>query len=345
MSAPAHPLSALLLSLPELAYASAVHIRNRLYDRPGASRRTRIPVLSVGNLTVGGTGKTPVVAWLALRLRKEGRTPAVVSRGYRGRAGKGPLVVSVGRGPLVGPEWSGDEPFLIAQTLTGVLVVVGSDRIASAEAARRAGADVVLLDDGFQHRRMARDLDLVLLDATSPFGNYHLLPAGTLREPISALSRADAVMLTRSRHGESFGILEHIVARQRPGIPIFHAGHRATCFVDAHGRPVPPPRRVVAFCGIGNPGRFFEDLDQLEVQTAARRAFRDHHVYSNRELRELRALAGRADAALVTTEKDMVRIPRGLGFEEPPLLALRIEAEPHEPGPLLDLVRATLVLP
>jgi len=168
LTPPEHPALVALLSLPSLIFGAAVRLRNHLYDRPGASRRAPIPVLSVGNLTVGGTGKTPLVAWLARRLREQGLTPAVVSRGYGGTAGRGPLVVTQGGEPNCGAEVCGDEPFELARMLSGVVVIVGSDRLAGAEEAARQGADVVILDDGFQHRRLARDLDIVLLDSSNP---------------------------------------------------------------------------------------------------------------------------------------------------------------------------------
>ena len=204
MKLPQNTFAMALLGVPALLYGAAVRLRRRGYTALGLARRAAVPVISVGNLTVGGTGKTTIVSWLVRELQDRGWHPAVVSRGYLGRAGRGPLYVSRGQGPLVASDVSGDEPFLLASRLPGAVVVAGSDRVLGSRAAIEAGADVVILDDGFQHMRLARDVDLVLLDAHNPFGNYRLLPAGTLREPVSELRRAHAVIITRSRPDENF---------------------------------------------------------------------------------------------------------------------------------------------
>jgi len=331
-----------LLALPALAYGGAVRLRNRFYDFESAVQGAGIPVLSVGNITVGGTGKTPIVAWLARTLRDQGRTPAVVSRGYRGSAGKGPLLVSRGERPLAGPEICGDEPFLLARHLEGVLVVVGSDRVEGARFARRSGADVAVLDDGFQHRRLARDLDIVLLDAHNPFGNYGLLPAGTLREPLAGLARADVVLITRSRPGESLVVIERVVRRHHPSVPILRAGNRRVGFRDPGGVPVSTPRRALAFCGVGNPASFAADLEAEGLEIVDLRIFPDHHPYSEADAASLiRDALGRA-ATLVTTEKDLVRFPYRAAPGVPALAALRIEAEIHDRDELMHRIRAAL---
>ena len=358
-----------LLRLPELAYTAAVRVRNRLFDAHLVTLGAGVPVISVGNITVGGTGKTPLVAWLATRLREAGMLPAVVSRGYAGRAGRGPLVVSDGRGPLVGPDWSGDEPFLLARMLPGVPVVVGADRPAAARRARDMGAEVVLLDDGFQHRRLRRDLDLVLLDAGSPIGNGHLLPAGILREPPSSLARADAVVVTRcAPEGPPHALID-FVRRHRPGAPVIGATHRRDGWVDARGAAACAPDRAVAFCGIAVPEGFHADLRAEGVEILSGRSFPDHHRYAEHDLRALAELARRAGATLVTTEKDIVRLPPAAllappphrrwtrrddpGSSEPPpaqaptlwgvpVVALRIAAEVLDPAALLTLVHAAI---
>jgi tetraacyldisaccharide 4'-kinase len=337
---PEHPLAVALLTPPALAYRAAVAWRNRRYDRPGAAVHPGIPVISVGNLTVGGTGKTPLTAWIAGRLLEEGRRPAVVSRGYGGSSGRGPCIVSRGAGPLLPAAVAGDEPVLLARLLPGVRVVVGSDRVAGARAAREAGADVLVLDDGFQHRRLARDLDLVLLDSHDPFGAYRLLPSGPLREPVASLKRAHAVILTRSRPGEPFPFLERVIRRHAGQVPVLRAGHRPTGFVDAAGSVRPPPARAVAFCGIGSPDAFLVDLVREGVEVLEERRFPDHHRFRAAELTEITALAQRHGAVPVTTEKDLVRLPAPDAL--PGLLALRIEAEPHEPERLHALLLGAL---
>jgi tetraacyldisaccharide 4'-kinase len=318
-------------------YGALVRLRNRRFDRPGAVQRAGLPVISVGNITVGGTGKTPVVAWLARRLRSAGLRGAVVSRGYGGRAGRGPLTVSTGDGPLCGAEVCGDEPYELALALPETVVVVGSDRVAGVKEARRQGARVALLDDGYQHRRLARDLDLLLLDATDPFGNRRLLPAGPLREPLGELRRADLVLITRSGREETHPAIEREVRRHNPGAPLLRAGHRIVGFVDRSGQPVERPGATVAFCGIGNPDRFREDLGSSGVGLVELRVFTDHHVFSAGEIEDLRGTAEKHEAALVTTEKDLARLGGTAAAEPyPGILALRIEAEPFEPELLLD---------
>lgn len=332
-----------LLTAAEVVYAGAIELRNRRYERRGATRRARIPVVSIGNLVVGGTGKTPLVAWLAECLRDAGRQPGVVSRGYGGEAGRGPLVVSRGAGPLVPAQRCGDEPWFLASTLVGVPVVVGSNRFAGAEVCGDLGADVAILDDGFQHRRLHRDLDLVLLRRDEPFGNGRLLPAGPLREPPRALARADIVVLTRCSAGENCGSAEAAVRNFNRAAPIVRAGHRALGFVDVSGAPKPPPARAVAFCGIGDPERFRDDLEAAGLTIVAFRPARDHHPYSSAELSELRRIARHHGCGLVTTEKDLVRIASvDSGDPEVSLVALRIVAEVHDPGPLFVSLRRAL---
>jgi tetraacyldisaccharide 4'-kinase len=338
-----HPAAQLPLRAVALLYGAAVRARNRYYNRPSAVHRAPVPVLSVGNLTVGGTGKTPLVAWLATRVADAGHTPAIVTRGYGGTVGRGPVVLSGGDGPALEPDACGDEPYLLASMLSRVPVVVGSDRLAGAAAAARLGSDVVILDDGFQHRRLARNLDIVLLDAGSPFGNGRLLPAGPLRELPSALGRADVVMITRSRRGEAGDDLEHLVRSHNADASILRAGHRRIGFFDAAGRPAVRPRRAVVFCGIGNPGNFRTDVAAEGVEIVAFEPRRDHHRYDESELRDLRARASSLNAVLVTTEKDRVRLPSGGEDGDGPLvLTLRIEAEPFDPDLLDDAVERAI---
>jgi tetraacyldisaccharide 4'-kinase len=337
---PSHPLARGLLAVPGLVYRAAVTVRNAYYDRPGAVHRAGLPVISVGNITVGGTGKTPVVAWIARRLGEEGVRPAVVSRGYGGRAGRGPLVVSEGNGPLCDVRQCGDEPHQLASTLPGTIVIVGSDRPAGATEALRLGAQLVLLDDGYQHRRLARDLDLLLLDSGDPFGNGQVLPAGPLREPLAQLRRAGGVLVTRSRRNFVDPGLERIVRAYNPRVPIFASGHRLVGFVDASGKPVDRPPQAIGFCGIGNPSRFREDLLQQGVKLREFHPFDDHRPYRPDELNRMRKRAAELGAALVTTEKDLARISRpDLAITHPPLCALRIEAEPFEPERLMAMIR------
>src|SRR5262245_33056718 len=183
-----------------LLYRGGVGLRNLLYERGSLPiRHLPVPVLSVGNLTVGGSGKTPFVAYLAQKLMESGRRVAVASRGYGGSSHPSPLVVSEGAGPLVSAQEAGDEPVLLSELLTSVVVMVCSDRWSAGRFAQeRFGSELVLLDDGYQHRRLARDLDLLLVDAGAGFGNGRMLPCGPLREPLRELARCDALVVTGS---------------------------------------------------------------------------------------------------------------------------------------------------
>jgi tetraacyldisaccharide 4'-kinase len=325
------------------AYRRLIRLRNGYYDRPGRSHRAGVPVLSVGNLTVGGTGKTPMVAWIVRHLLERERRPAVVSRGYGGNSGRGPLLVSRGAGPICSADRSGDEPWLLARELPGAVVVVGSDRRLGTDEARRAGADTVVLDDGFQHRRLARDLDIVLLDAHSPFGNGQLLPAGPLREPLGALARADVVVLTRADADSAHAAAVEAVRRNNPGALLVRAGHRRVGFFGSDGLERHAPDRVVAFCGIGNPESFRADLHAAGCEVLHFLARRDHHRFRGSELGQLRRQAQALDATLLTTEKDLARLGSAAIREDgPQLLALRIALRPFDPAPLIEAISAVL---
>ena len=300
--------------------------------------------MSVGNLAVGGTGKTPLVAWIARRLRAQGLVPAVVSRGYGGTAGPGPLVVSTGEGPRVNARTCGDEPHLLARSLKGVIVVVGSDRIEGARVAAAAGAGCVVLDDGFQHRRLARDLDIVVLDSRAPFADGRLLPRGSLREPPRSLGRAQVVVLTRVREGDpATAAIAAVRAAGYTG-PIVRAGHRTTGFMDVTGQVRPAPPRALAFCGIGDPELFRRDLSASGVVTAGFHAFRDHHPYSVSGWDALVLEAKRLGVPLVTTEKDLSRLEAAAGasLTRAQLAVLRIEAAVWDEDQLLGAVRRAL---
>jgi tetraacyldisaccharide 4'-kinase len=305
------------LAFASLFYGAAVRGRNQAFDL-GALRthHALVPVVGVGNLTAGGTGKTPIVAAIVEWFSSHGLRPAILSRGYRPHAGK-----------------ANDEKLVLDQLCPDVPHLQGADRVASARLAPdRHGAQVLVLDDGFQHRRLARDLDLVLIDALDPWGSDHLLPRGLLREPKSALRRADAVIVTRADQcvpETKTKLLAEIRRYGRDEAPI-EAIFRPTELINSDGARVAINSlgAVAAFCGIGNPEGFRRTLEGAGVgQIAAFHTFRDHHRYSQAELVELGRWARDQGAnALVTTQKDLVKIP----FAElgnTPLWALTIRAE------------------
>jgi tetraacyldisaccharide 4'-kinase len=311
--------------------------------RRGWLRARRLPacVISVGNLTVGGTGKTPMVMRLAAWLRQRGLHVAVLTRGY-GRRQRLPLVIN-GQGEVsqYTPELMGDEPILLARHLPDVTIGIGADRFALGQRIIQMEAphppDVFLLDDGFQHLRLARDLDLLLLDASSPLAPGAVLPAGPLREPLSALARAHLFVLTRSEGSAEKKLLQ-AVRRHNPRAPLFRASTKLVGVFDAAThRPanlfVLQQQRVLGFCGIGNPEAFWEDLRRWGFNLVGTSVFPDHHRYRVEDFQAIIRRADRARAgALLTTEKDLVNltvVPPSV----PPCLYCRIDLEfEDEPG-------------
>ncbi len=322
---PSHPVTRLMLAGPALLWSRAMALRNRWYDRPGTTLRVEVPVISVGNLTVGGTGKTPVVETVSRILLDENRNPAIISRGYGGLAGKGPLVVSRGQGPEISSARSGDEPYQLAASLPETIVVVGSDRYTAALEAIDLGADVLLLDDGYQHRRLHRDLDICLLDAGHPAVSEKVLPAGPLRESFSGISRAGLILLTRAEAGIDLDSTEKAIRRWNTEAPVIAASHVPVGFITSNLAESDPPDRAFAFCGIASPQSFRSILTGMGIDLTGFRSFQDHHRYSRSEILKLREDASRDNATLVTTEKDLARLSAlDLPEAEFPLLALKI---------------------
>src|SRR5829696_8172493 len=286
-----------------LLYGAVARARLRLY-RSGflKSESVGVPVLSVGNLTAGGTGKTPLVEWAARALAREGLRACVLTRGY-GRADESRRVVASDGGRVLAEVAEcGDEPRLLAERLLGAAAVVcDRDRVAAARWARaELGAEVFVLDDGFQHLRIARDLDVVTVDATAPWGGGHLLPRGRLREPASGLARADCVVITRAELAADLEGLRAEVARVSGGrAEVFTSrvrtlGLKPLSEEGAGGAGVLLESvrvgAVGAFCAVGNPGAFFEHLRRDGFELCHTRAFPDHHAYT------------RADAEAVSRE-------------------------------------------
>ncbi len=261
------------------------------------------PVISVGNLTWGGTGKTPLVEFLVNRLRERGVKVCVLMRGYqpRGLAASG----------------ASDEAQLLRRHLPNVLIKEGRDRVRSAaEVMAMDSPDGFILDDGFQHRQIFRDLDIVVLDATRPFGNQRLIPRGILREPVSSLSRAQIVVLTKVDQVsiDALRVLQSDVTRQNPSAVIAHAIHQPVDFWDHRQQSAVPlanlkGRKAVAFCGLGNPQSFFKTLGDVGVEVVDTQSYRDHYVY---RLGDVLALSDRARKMgaqlLLSTEKDAVKL-------------------------------------
>ena len=287
-------------------------------------------VLSLGNLTVGGTGKTPAAAMIAEWALEQGHKPAILSRGYGRKSREKVLEVSDGEALLSTPAESGDEPYLLAKKLKSVRVIISKSRYeAGLLSHEKHGTNFFILDDGFQHVGLQRDLDIVLLDATRPFGNLHLLPWGPLREPLHHLGRADAFILTRSGEGAA-SILVDFLAKKFPGKPVFRSQHLPQKVVfprswKTYGPAFLLGKRVAAFCGIAQPEQFRNTLTKLGAEMVFFKAFPDHYPYSRAEIEEMILSANAADF-LMTTEKDWVRV-ENLGVHEDKLCFLTIKFE------------------
>lgn len=325
-----------LLGVGALAYRGGLAARRAAYA-VGLLRTRRLAcrVVAVGNLTVGGTGKTPLVELLARELTARGRAVVVLSRGY-GRRPASPIgLVSDGARALLTAAEAGDEPSLLARRLRGVPIVVGRDRYrAGAWALERFSPDVLLLDDGFQQRRLRTDVDVVCLDARAPWGRRGLLPRGSLREPPSALGRAHLLVLTHAAEAERERA-EAEVRRHAPAAPIARASYEPEGFEDVRARGVVPvealaERPVLAFAGIAVPERFAATLARLGILPREFVAFPDHHPYDAADVAALEARARRLGAeALLTTEKDAVRLPAEGAL---PVWALRVRLRLEDPG-------------
>jgi tetraacyldisaccharide 4'-kinase len=307
----------LLLPLAPI-YRGAVAARSTAYRR-GWRQRTRleVPVISVGNLTFGGTGKTPTVIALARDLVRMGRRPAVLTRGYKRLDDR--QVVVVGPDPRQITAEVGDEPLEMARRLPGVPVIVDTDRVRGGAEAQRLGADVVLLDDGFQHLRLERDLDLVLIDAGDPWGGGRLPPLGRLREPVTALERADGVVITKvpADWRPVVAEIERVIDRVAPNLHVFVSRVRPSrVHVPGEGWREPEVlsgQRVMAFAALGRPDGFAETLAQAGAELTAARWFPDHHAYTAQELATVIDQATAAAAVPVTTGKDAVKLPPDAG--------------------------------
>jgi len=314
-----------LLFAISIGYGGLVKLRENLYKKGFLqSKRLPCPVISIGNITVGGSGKTPMTIYVAELIKHLGYGVAIISRGYKGKAEKIGGVACDGRIICMGPDEAGDEPFMIAERLKTVPVIVGLNRFkAGILAIKEFKPDVLLLDDAFQHLKLNRDIDLVLLDSKKPFGNTYLFPRGTLRETDSALLRGDAVILTRSDVGKPASLSQ--IKNFVPKKPVFHSFHTPYIYKIITGNSLQSPnrlnisskydfdifkrKRVFAFSGIASNDDFRRTIESFTCKLIKFSGFPDHHLYSNRELDEIVKSAMDLSAEFIfTTEKDYVRI-------------------------------------
>ncbi len=322
-------------------YGRVADLRNTLYDKgvfeardPGA--RT----ISIGNITAGGTGKTPLVGYVAEILAARGEKVCILTRGYGRTNPKDRVLVSDGNEILALADRAGDEPFELARKLIGkAIVIADADRSAAAEwAKRKFQVTTFVLDDGFQHRKVKRDLDIVCIDATDPFGGRQMLPAGRLREPIANLNRADVIVITRSEVADNISDLKCEISNWNSAAPTFCSNNRIVACIelekfhdnaasnlidvslengptaikaDLGGKP------VLGFSGIGNPDNFHETIRKNDINLVATESFADHHRYTQQNILDVEMVAQTTGAkALVTTAKDAVKLSN-LKFEIP----------------------------
>ena len=349
------PLRFLLIPLSWF-YTASVQLRNILYTR-GVFKARRLPcrVISVGNIVVGGTGKTPAVIVIAEHLQREGMRVAILLRGYKRRVREKVTIVSDGEKVCASPIESGDEADMMAKHLSGVPIIVGKCRYLTGQVAlERFKVDVLLLDDGFQHRQLARDVDILTIPATHPFGSpKKLLPAGTLREPPTALRRADLILLT---HADTPNISAHakkVVKGLAPNAPVLESIYRPTHLYPLaissqqsaismkpslpteteirDPKAIPTDikelkgKRVIAVCGIGNPDAFVATLMRCSVASVELLAFPDHHVYTEADKQRIdTAFQAAAADLIVTTQKDEQKLARFVDNWKLPIVVLAV---------------------
>jgi tetraacyldisaccharide 4'-kinase len=296
-----------------LLYAGGLKFHQLVYKKGWLEvKKPPCKVISVGNLTVGGTGKTPFVIFLARFLREMGKKVAVVTRGYKARSNK--MLISDGNQIFLSPLEAGDEGYLLAKNLKNIPVLKGKERYRVITFAfKRFGSEIVVLDDAFQHYALKKDLEIVLLATERPFGNGYLLPRGILREPISALNRAEAVVLTKIKEEAKAMKLKQVLSNRFPHLKIFTTQTKITSLFDAF-KAIKPLSSInatnaIAFCGIAKPKDFYQTCLELGLKIIAFLPFADHHIYTQKDIQHLIRLAREKKVkVLVTTEKDAVKL-------------------------------------
>jgi tetraacyldisaccharide 4'-kinase len=333
-------------------YGVAMKTRRALYQR-GLFRMHKVsaPVISVGNITTGGTGKTPLVEWMARALAHRQKRVCILTRGYGRQHPRTRVVVSNGSEIFFGAREAGDEPLLLAEKLKSeAAVICDADRLAAARwATENLGTNLFILDDGFQHLRLARDLNIVAIDATNPWGNRRLLPAGSLRESPNQLARADCIVITRAGDSAQAQDLKSEIDQLSKGRPVFLSrmrieglrkltGEMKESSVSAGELKSGP---VAAFCGVGNPESFFAQLRRDDYTLCHTRVFPDHHYYTQEEINALISQSTKRGArALLTTAKDEVKL-RSLRFEMP-CYVVDVAIEIDEESKLRALIDAAI---
>jgi tetraacyldisaccharide 4'-kinase len=342
-----------LMWVPARLYELAVRLRVAAYEtRYLKSRRLDAAVISVGNITFGGTGKTPLVEYIARYLRDQYHQVSVLTRGY-GRAAESRRILNLAGDPpsddLSYREY-GDEPLMLARALEDVPIIIDRDRFEAGRFAEREyGSKALILDDGYQHLALARDLNILLIDATDPFGGFEMAPFGRLREPLYGIKRADLVIITRSDRpfdqGQTLAIIKYFCGETVPVLyaysSITRLRHLATG--ETYETDLFSGWNVALMCGIGNPRAFSEDVLQIGMGVAVEHFFADHHAFTQEDLdRVLRSAAEHGAEAIITTEKDAVRL-EGLKHGDIPVYAAQLEIRSDDEVRLKSILLKTLI--
>lgn len=327
-------------------YARIMTKRNERFDKAQNDEsvvfRASVPVISVGNITAGGTGKTPFVTYISRYFLAKGLKPAILLRGYKAKDNSKSQIVSDGKTIYLKPEESGDEAYLLAKSLPNVAILIGRNRSESAQkATSELNVDVLIVDDGFQHRKLGRDIDLVLVDSTNPFGYNNVIPAGLLREPLTGFKRASFVVLTKTNQvdDEKLNNIKAEIKKYAEDVIIASSIHKPFDLQyienwengDLTG--VENVKKVLALSAIGNPQSFKNTLEEANLEVVDMISYRDHHAYSIADLEKAQALAQElAVDAIAITEKDAVKIEKNIRPNDMniPIVVLPITIEMKE---------------
>ncbi len=328
-----------------LVYGCIIYLRNLLYDLGWFTTEDfKLPIISVGNITTGGSGKTPLVMYLANLLIKNGKNPGIVSRGY-GRKSKGLVVVHDGKEMKAKVESAGDEPFLMATILKSVPVIVCEDRREDIRHLLNSSTvNIIIMDDGFQHRKVKRDLDIITISANDTKNDYRLLPWGKLREPIKNINRSNALVVTKTDNFTPPNMLAEFQSVFK-GNSIVSSIIPVLMRYDSSGyhKSLPSSEVFFAFCGIGEPDLFFKSIKQLDIKSGGKRIFPDHQEYTKSVITELSAQIKSSNCtAIIITEKDLVKLPDSF-LDEFDTFVIKIEMEFEIEGAVLDMIQPVLL--